>query len=138
MFEPPQSQSCRVVVVEDHVEAAYTLEHVFRLHGLDVRVAHDGIGGLVAIREHKPHIVYSDIELPDISGFELARRVRREFAHSLTLVSVSGLGGSDVTAASHAAGFDAHFAKPANPFALIALAREALARSATPDRSESA
>lgn len=129
MSEPPQSQACRVVVIEDHVEAAYTLEHVFRLHGLDVRVAHDGHRGLASIREHDPHVVFADLELPDITGFELARRVRRELGDRLMLVSVSGAGDPEVVAASRAAGFDAHFATPANPFALLAVARAAQARS---------
>ena len=128
MSEPPQ-QTCRVVVIEDHVESAYTLEHVFRLHGLDVRVAHDGIRGLASIRAFEPHIVFLDLKLPDITGFELARRLRTEFGGRLMLVSVSSLDDPEVATASRAAGFDAHFDKPANPFAMLALAREALARS---------
>ena len=126
---PRRVAPCRIVVVEDNIDVAQSLELFLQSRSFDVRLAHDCTTGIAAIREHRPHIVFSDIGLPDSSGLHLAFAVRREFGSRLTLVAVTARSNVEDIAASLAAGFNAHVVKPANPFELAALASAAIERA---------
>jgi len=78
------------------------------------------------IRSFRPDVVLLDIGLPDVDGYTLARRFRKNpDMSSLRLVALSGYArAEDIDRALHA-GFDRHIAKPANPGELLALIREA-------------
>ena len=121
--------ACRVLVVEDDEGTAYALGHMFRLHGFDVRIAYDGAEALAAAHQHRPHIGFLDLELPDITGFELARQLRHRLGRAIVLIAVSGLGEPDDVGRAMRSGFDAHYTKPADPGKLVALARGAFAGS---------
>lgn len=130
MAQAQVPQECRVVVVEDHPETAGSLERLFRLHKVDVRIARNGGSGLAAVREHRPQIVFSALQLPDMTGFELAARIRREFAAAPVLIAIDAVDAPGNAAAALRAGFAAHFTRPVNPMALLSLARSAALASA--------
>jgi CheY-like chemotaxis protein len=102
----------RVLVVDDNVDAAEGLRMLLELMGMDARAAFDGAAGLVATAEFAPHLVFLDIGMPGMDGFEFARRVRAENTPCPTLVAVSGWGQQDDRRRSREAGIDAHLVKP--------------------------
>ncbi|MCK6528066.1 PAS domain-containing protein [Myxococcota bacterium] len=109
----PTSPRLRVLVVDDNVDAGATLAELVSLSGHAVRTAHEGTGALVSVREFHPDVVFLDIGLPDISGYEVARRVREEHgADRALLVALTGWGGEEDRRRSRDAGFDVHLTKP--------------------------
>jgi signal transduction histidine kinase len=111
---PPQRR--RVLIVDDNMDAATSLAMVLRLEGHEVSLAHDGPAALAAIAEHRPEVVFLDIGLPGMSGYEVARRVREEgcFKDGL-LVAMTGYGQDQDRQNCHEAGFDLHLVKPVDP-----------------------
>jgi signal transduction histidine kinase/ActR/RegA family two-component response regulator/type II secretory pathway pseudopilin PulG len=118
----------RVLVVDDNVDAAETLGELLRMKGYEVSLARDGMSAVDAVQQLAPRAVLLDIGLPDIDGYEAARRIRakRELPRQPVLVAVTGWGQQADREAAEAAGFDAHLTKPVDPDALIALLDERL------------
>lgn len=103
----------RVLVVDDNIDAAEGLQLLLDLLGMEVRMAHDGASGLAAAAAFAPDLVLLDIGMPDMDGFELARRLRAAHgAQCPKLVVVSGWGQPDDRQRSQDAGVDAHLVKP--------------------------
>lgn len=105
----------RVLVVDDNVDAAETLAELLRHAGHEVAVAHDGPAALAAARADPPDVVLCDIGLPGMSGYDVARALRRERGPGLLLVAISGYAQPEDVDAAHEAGFDRHLAKPPRP-----------------------
>jgi CheY-like chemotaxis protein len=103
----------KVVVVEDDAASRELIKLLLELERAEVIVAADGRAGLDAILCHRPHVALVDIGLPEIDGFEVARRVREALArHEVWLVAVTGYGERDDHQAVAEAGFDEHLVKP--------------------------
>lgn len=114
--------SYRLLVVDDNRDAAMTLAMLLRLYGHRVETAYDGQAALGLIPSFRPDVVFLDIGMPSLDGYELARRIRRDLglAH-LTLVALSGWGQAEDRRRSKEAGFDHHFVKPMEPAALAVI-----------------
>jgi CheY-like chemotaxis protein len=86
------------------------------MHGHDVRVAHDGHHAVRLAQHFRPNVIFLDFGLPDLTGYEVAQRLRQitELQGS-SIVAVSGWGAKEDLAMSKLAGFDAHFTKPVAP-----------------------
>ncbi len=104
--------SRRVLVVDDNVDAAETLADLLRLLGHEVEVAHDGPGALEKLRAGAPEVVFCDIGLPGMSGYEVARAMRASNGDDLQLVALTGYAQAEDVKRAIEAGFDAHVAKP--------------------------
>ena len=116
------SNHLRVLVVDDNVDAAQTLQLLLEASGHDVTVAHTAHGALEAAQRIAPHLCLLDIGLPDLNGNDLARGLRLLPASSTaTLVAVTGYGRREDRDAAKAAGFDHYFVKPLDVDALLAL-----------------
>src|SRR5262249_19062896 len=103
----------RILVVDDNVDAAQTLAMLVRLAGHQVEVAHDGRTTLKLAAQFRPHVILLDIGLPGMSGYEIARQLRRRpDGDRPLLVAVSGYGRDDDLRQAQEAGFDHHFTKP--------------------------
>ena len=112
----------RILVVDDNI-AAKSLERLLeRLHGQEVRVAHDGPEALAVAGEFRPEVVLLDIGLPGMSGYEVAEQLRGlpEFDGTL-IVALTGWGQEDDRRRSRGAGIDHHLVKPVDPEALTRL-----------------
>jgi CheY-like chemotaxis protein len=112
----------RVVVIEDHVDTADLMREILLEAGHDVHVAHSGHEGIAAACEATAEVVLCDVGLPDIDGYEVARRLRAD-ARTATarLVALTGYDGDDEERKAHDAGFDRHVVKPIDPFQLESL-----------------
>jgi PAS domain S-box-containing protein len=109
----------RVLVVDDNVDGAESLAKLLQFSGHETRTAHSGPEALDAARPFKPEVVFLDIGLPGMSGYEVAKRLRREPSLSgAVLVALTGWGSEDDKRQSGAAGFDFHLTKPADAAAI--------------------
>jgi signal transduction histidine kinase/ActR/RegA family two-component response regulator len=121
----------RVLVIEDNQDARQMLRALLGMDGHEVREAKDGASGLRLAAEANPDVVVIDIGLPDIDGYEVARRLRaRAGSSAMALIALSGYGGEDVQGRAHAAGFDVHLVKPVSVERLaLAIAEVASSRA---------
>jgi CheY-like chemotaxis protein len=114
----PDRAAPLVLYVEDDRIHLILMEEVFRqLPGWELRCAETGQEGLEALAERRPDLVLVDMNLPDMTGLELAQRVRADAALSATLagtrwVALSADDPGDVVRAARAAGFDDYWLKP--------------------------
>lgn len=114
--------SRRILVVDDNQDAASSLSTMLELGGHSMRVAYDGQQALKIAAEHRPEVVLMDLGMPNLNGYEAARRMREEpWGRDALLVAVTGWGQQADRAASEQAGFDYHLVKPVDPEAVQAL-----------------
>ena len=125
-----ESPRLRVLVVDDNHDAAESLVALLDVLGHAAFVAHDGPQGLRMAHEMAPDLVLLDIGLPGMSGYEVARAIRRgDRLPRMVLIALTGWGGQSDQQASQEAGFDQHLTKPVSLEALEqALAAAARAR----------
>ena len=103
----------RILIIEDNTDAVELLQSVLELKGHTVEVATSGDEGLELAFRHNPEVVICDIGLPGLSGFEVARAVRRNPDLEATrLIAISGYARPEDIKQSEEAGFDHHLAKP--------------------------
>ena len=118
--EPPQVDAPRrkeagqrVLIVDDYADAADSMAALLRFDGQDVRIAHDGPAALEAARRFAPSVVFLDIGLPGMSGFQVARALRTmPETKDCLLIAVSGYGQAEDHRNSQEAGFNRHLVKP--------------------------
>jgi len=104
---------CRVLVVDDNVDAARSLGALLELREYDVRLAFDGPSALKIAQDYLPDIVLLDIGLPGLDGHEVARQIRQHPALAgVVLVALTGYGHESDRQRSLQAGFDLHLVKP--------------------------
>jgi len=113
--------SRHVLLIEDNADGRDSLAMLLRLVGHQVVAAADGARGIAAALEHKPDVALVDIGLPDIDGYEVARRLRASIGPNLFLVALTGFSQREDRERALAAGFDAHLAKPVDLSTLQAL-----------------
>lgn len=101
----------RILVVEDNADAAETLQLLLELEGHQVKVAGTAEDGLARARADHPDVVLSDIGLPGMSGYDLARRLRAD-PDSPRLVAISGYGQARDREEAFQSGFEHHLTKP--------------------------
>ncbi|MDB5935199.1 MAG: hypothetical protein JWQ01_2543 [Massilia sp.] len=112
----------KVLLVDDNVDAATMLAMLLEAAGHEIAVEHSSIAALQRASAMQPDVCLLDIGLPDLNGYELARRLRAEQPMSAAvLVAVTGYGQQSDRDASRAAGFDHHFTKPVDTPELMAL-----------------
>ncbi len=103
----------RVLIVEDNVDAAESLTMLLEFLGHDVRVEGNGAAALDALRTTDFQAVLIDIGLPDIDGYEVARRIRMlPGSRTKLLVALTGYGQEDDKRRALSAGFDQYLVKP--------------------------
>jgi CheY-like chemotaxis protein len=109
-----------VLVVDDNVDAAGTLAELLELLGHEVEVAADAASALRSAASGAWDTYVLDIGLPDMTGFELAQRLRDGLAQPASLfVALTGYGQAHDRVMSRAAGFDHHMVKPPDISRLI-------------------
>lgn len=112
----------RVLVVEDQPALLRVTVALLKMMGHDVRSASDGPEALLAVKEYKPEIVFLDIGLPGMDGYEVAQSLRAELGdRTPTLVAMTGYGQHEVNRHAQKVKFDHHLVKPADIAAMRAL-----------------
>jgi two-component system, chemotaxis family, CheB/CheR fusion protein len=116
---PPQTiqsqptPSRRVLVVDDYAANLKTLSRMLRLAGHEVATAERGELALELLETFKPEVILLDINMPGLSGYEVATQIRAKASHEhLKLVALTGYGQAEDVERTKAAGFDDHLVKP--------------------------
>jgi two-component system CheB/CheR fusion protein len=118
----PEGARWTVLVVEDNLDAATTMQMLLQLLGHKAEVAYTGRAALRLAGAQRFDIVFLDIGLPDMDGYELARRLREETGLTdVPMIALSGHGGEEDRRRSRAAGIDTHVVKPMPPDVLARL-----------------
>lgn len=110
---PPVLPTHRILVVDDNRDAADSLKLLLEAMGNEVHVAYDGRTALEKVHQSEPSLLFLDIGLPGMSGYDVARKLRENTSLSkMVLVAVTGWGGEDDVQQSTREGFDFHLTKP--------------------------
>lgn len=108
-----ESPQWRILAVEDNAELAEMIRTFLESQGFEVLEAGDGDVAVQVAREHRPHLILMDLQLPTVSGLEATRRIRRDFNLSRTpIVAVTGFAMERDAASAYASGCDAYVTKP--------------------------
>ncbi|MGH9371069.1 MAG: response regulator [Vicinamibacterales bacterium] len=106
----------RVLVADDNVDAAESLQLWLEMGGHEVHVAHDGLQALSAAESLLPEVVLLDLGMPGLSGYDVARRIREApWGRRMVLIALTGWGQEEDRRQTSAAGFDHHLTKPVPP-----------------------
>ncbi|TAN68144.1 MAG: response regulator [Methylobacter sp.] len=126
--ESPQAESTssssklRILVIDDYSDAAESLALMLQTKGYDAITAECGEQGVERAIDFRPQIVLLDIGLPDIDGYEVAKRLRKlPETQGAILIALTGYGQPEDHERSRASGFDYHLLKPVDTEALSAL-----------------
>jgi PAS domain S-box-containing protein len=105
----------RVLVVDDNEDSANSLGMLLDIMDYEVKVAFDGESALAELDRFNAETIFLDIDMPRMSGYEVARRVRqRADVREATLIALTGWGQEDDRRQTREAGFDHHLLKPVN------------------------
>ena len=124
------SNSVKVLVIEDNRDFAYLLCLALRQLGHDVDSVNNGTDGIEKAREMKPDIIFCDIGLPGLTGFEVARMIKDDAsvkdAYMIALTGYASLSDKSQTLQS---GFNKHLSKPVSLADLVKVLNEVPALS---------
>ncbi len=110
----------KILVVDDNVDAADTLEALLEMDGFEVSTAYDGLAAVAAVKAGQPDIVVMDIGMPGMDGYDAARMMRQQpGAEKMVLIALTGWGQSTDKNRASLAGFDHHLVKPVDYDTLI-------------------
>jgi CheY-like chemotaxis protein len=104
-----------VLVVEDNIDGREMLRLMLQLWGYQVTVASDGIQGVQKALSEAPDFALVDIGLPQLDGYEVARRLRATFGPRIFLAAMTGYGLPQDAHRALESGFDIHLVKPIDP-----------------------
>ena len=123
-----------ILIIEDNAENRYLATYLLEASGWNVSHAAEGVEGIAAARKLRPAIILLDIQLPDINGYEVARRLRADPATmSIPILAVTSHATAGDRQAALAAGCSGYIEKPIDPATFVADI-EGLAPEASPSR----
>ena len=115
----PTKRVPKILVVDDNRDAANTLGMLLTMLGSHVEVVYSGAAALRACEKNPPDLVFLDLGMPQMDGYEVARLLRRmPHGQTIRIVALSGWGQERDRSETAAAGFDHHLIKPADIAAL--------------------
>lgn len=123
-------KNSKILIVDDNEAAANILQKLLKLHGYKVDVSYSGTDAVEKIKKLNPNIVFLDIGMPDVDGYEVARRVRMTSWNG-SIIALSGFGQESDKGRSLKAGFSHHLVKPAGIADILAIIETFTADTAT-------
>ena len=117
----------KILVVDDEPQIIRVLRHILSAHGYAARTAEDGEAALEIFREWPPDLVLTDLQMPNMNGLELCRRLREDSSVPIVILSVRN--DEKVIVEALDAGADDYVTKPFGTDVLLARLRSALRRS---------
>jgi CheY-like chemotaxis protein len=111
--EPAPHVALNILVADDSQDGADSLAFLLKAAGHQVFTAYDGRTAIQLAEQHRPDVVLLDIGMPEVSGYDVARAIRREaWGRSMRLVALTGWGQAEHRRRSIEVGFDDHLVKP--------------------------
>lgn len=121
----------RVLVVDDNRDTATSCAQLFHALGHDVRTAFDGFEAIEVAHSFRPEVIFLDIGLPGMNGYDVAKTLRKEGFNDESIIAVTGYGQPEDRQRSDDAGFDEHLVKPVQQDALVSVLRRVAAMQET-------
>lgn len=116
---PKASPQRRVLVVDDNEDSAVTLGKMLQIMGSEVRMARDGLEAIDVASQFQPEIIFMDVGMPHLNGYDATRRIRTEpWGREIVIVALTGWGQQEDIRQSLAAGCTTHIVKPVDFAAL--------------------
>jgi PAS domain S-box-containing protein len=110
------ARKLRVLIADDNADAAQSFSFLLEIAGHATRVAGDGHKAVRSAQEFRPDVVFLDIGLPGMNGYEVARALRQTPGmEELVIVALTGWGADRDPLLAREAGFHHHLTKPADP-----------------------
>ena len=126
-----RAKSLRILVVDDNMNAAESLAMMLGMAGNETMTARDGLEALEVAETFRPHVIFLDIGLPKLNGYEVGRRLRlQEWSRDIVLIAITGLGNEEDKRQSLEAGLDHHLVKPVSSTIIEKLLAEVAAARA--------
>ncbi len=114
------NQNFRILLIDDNQDANQSMASLLELLNYNVRTAGNAETGLRVAAEFQPHLILSDIGLPDQDGYQLAPALRSAAGdRKVVLAAVTGYGLASDRARAQAAGFEHHLVKPLDADTLL-------------------
>jgi len=112
----------RILIVDDNQDSAESLSILLNIAGNETFMAHDGLAAIESAERQRPEVVLLDIGLPEITGYDVCRRIREApWGKVMVLIALTGWGQEEDRRRSREAGFDGHLVKPVDYLALLEL-----------------
>jgi CheY-like chemotaxis protein len=112
----------RILVVDDNVDAAETLQQMLRLQGHEVRLATSGQDAIKQVSRDPPELIFMDIGMPEMDGLTATRRIRAlPQGSDIRIVALTGWGQERDRERTREAGMDGHLVKPVSPVELASV-----------------
>ncbi|MDY0747693.1 PAS domain-containing protein [Paucibacter sp. R3-3] len=112
----------RVLIADDNVDAASSLATLLELMGSEAKVVHNGLDALTEAEGFQPELVFLDIGMPGLNGYEVCEKLKETpSGRSTVVVALTGWGQDKDRQRAREAGFDAHLVKPVSPDAIRSL-----------------
>ena len=108
-----------VLIIDDNLDLVESLSCLLEYYGCRVEVAHVGREGLRKAINGQPDVIFIDIAMPGMSGYDVARAIRSTLRYKAVLIAQTAYGSPDDRAIALSCGFDDHLIKPAEPDCLI-------------------
>lgn len=125
MISPNPAAHKRVLLIDDNADAASMMQILLSALGFNAEAAYSGKEGLELAQSFRPHVVFLDLGMPAMSGYEVAAALRRLPAlGDVFLLALTGWNDQATRAAVVAAGFDRHLVKPPDFEQIIAILDE--------------
>ena len=130
MHDETENDDCRILVVDDNRDAADTLVSLLGLLGFKAYAVYGGEEAVLACETLHPRLVFLDIDMPGLDGYQTAACIRQSQGDQRTeLIALTARSAPKDVATSASVGFDLHVAKPIGPKQLRALAERAYPRA---------
>jgi CheY-like chemotaxis protein len=125
MYSQPQAgrRANRVLIVDDCDDAAWSLASLLQSCGHEVHVAHSGIRAIDLAERLRPGVIFLDLAMPEMDGFETAMRIRRRrWGEGIVLCALTAFDTPEFRERSDEVGINRYLAKPAEWAELLAVA----------------
>jgi CheY-like chemotaxis protein len=130
---PVSARARRVLIVDDNVDAAFMLSLLLKNKGHDAHATYGAMEALDLARTFRPEVIFMDIGMPNLNGYEACRLLRQmEAVKHAYIVALTGWGQDNDRRLAREAGFDAHIVKPASPERLDEVLAQAPERIGAP------
>ena len=114
-------RAIKVLIADDDRDTVLSLRLLLATEGYEVLGVHDAKGVFEAVRDFEPDAALLDIGMPEMTGYDIARELRRTRGNDLLLIAVTAWSKFSDKMAAHIAGFDHHVGKPYRPEEILGL-----------------
>jgi DNA-binding response OmpR family regulator len=125
----------KILCIDDDRLLLGLVKDVIEVHGYEALTAYDGPSGLALAKQHRPDLILVDVMMPNMSGFEVCQRLRKDLNLKRTpIIIMTAMTDPELKSKGSEAGANLSIPKPFNPTQIVALIKKALELKAKADQ----